>query len=189
MSEDQQNTLHNLITGCLKNDRKSQRSLYQHFYSYGMSICLRYSNERDEAVELLNVAFMKIFTNLNKFDITMPFKPWFRRILINTCINNFNKNKHVHNVELDNVQGHFDQEDILSTISYNEIVDLIRKLSPGYRTVFNLYVIEGYKHEEVAKMLGISIGTSKSNLSKAKKHMQMILKDYFNEDYEKIRRR
>ena len=76
-------------------------------------------------------------------------------------------------------------EDILSHISYNEILELIRKLSPGYRTVFNLYVIEGYKHEEIAAMLNISVGTSKSNLAKAKKNMRIILKEYFLEDYER----
>jgi len=76
-------------------------------------------------------------------------------------------------------------EDILSHITYNEILELIRKLSPGYRTVFNLYVIEGYKHEEIAAMLNISVGTSKSNLAKAKKNMRIILKEYFLEDYER----
>ncbi len=87
--------------------------------------------------------------------------------------------------ELHEEQIHSSGEDILSHISYNEILGLIRKLSPGYRTVFNLYVIEGYKHEEIAAMLNISVGTSKSNLAKAKKNMRIILKEYFLEDYER----
>lgn len=183
MSKDLQPFLYNLFKGCLKNDRKSQRILYQHFYGYGLSICLRYSENRDEAVELLNEAFMKIFTNLKKFDSSKSFKPWFRKILINTCINNFKKKKIAFKVELDEVNDYSTPDEILSGISYEEILDMIRKLSPAYRTVFNLFVIEGFKHEEIAEMLGISIGTSKSNLSKAKKNMRVILKEYFLEDY------
>ena len=187
MSQDQQSLLVDLLKGCLKNDRKSQRNLYEHFYSYGLSVCLRYSDSRDEAVELLNEAFMKIFTNLKKFNLSKPFKPWFRRILINTCINNFRKKKLDFNTELYEASSQQTPEDILSGISYDEIVEMIRKLSPAYRAVFNLYVIEGYKHEEIAEMLNISVGTSKSNLSKAKKHMQLILKEYFHEDYERTK--
>ena len=187
MNKDSQHFLYNLLKGCLKNDRKCQRSLYEHFYSYGMSISLRYSDNREEAVELLNEAFMKAFTNLKKFDLTKPFKPWFRTILINTCINNFKKKKSSISMELDEAKNHSTPDEILSGISYREILDMIRKLSPAYRTAFNLYVIEGYKHEEIAGMLNISVGASKSNLFKAKKHMQWILKDYFMEDNERIR--
>lgn len=189
MNKVHQSFPYDLLKGCLKNDRKSQRNLYRHFYSYGMSICLRYSENRDEAVELLNEAFMKIFTNLKGFDFSKPFKPWFRKILINTCINNFKKKKIIFASELDEAKNHSGPDEILSGISYQEILVMIRKLTPSYRTVFNLYVIEGYKHEEIATMLDISVGTSKSNLSKAKKNLQLILKDYFKEDYEPIRQR
>jgi RNA polymerase sigma-70 factor (ECF subfamily) len=152
-----------------------------------MSICLRYSDDRDEAVELLNESFMKIFKNIKKFDLTMPFKPWLRRILINTCINNFKKKKLNFTERLEAANEYQDSEDILSGISYQEILDMIRQLSPAYRAVFNLHVIEGYKHEEIAEMLNISVGTSKSNLSKAKKNLQLILKDYFKVDYDRIK--
>ena len=128
---------------------------------------------------------MKIFKNLNKFDLQKPFKPWFRRVLINTCINNFRKKKIDFTVELDKANNQEVSNDILSSISYLEILEMIRKLSPAYRAVFNLHVIEGYKHEEIAEMLTISTGTSKSNLSKAKKHLRLILKEYFEEDYER----
>jgi RNA polymerase sigma-70 factor (ECF subfamily) len=176
--------LRNLIKGCLKNDRKSQRNLYRHFYGYGLSICLRYSDDRDEAVELLNEAFMKTFINLKKFDLSKPFTPWFRKILINTCINNFRKKKIEFTSQLEEKDNNYSSEDILSGISYQEILDMIRKLSPAYRAVFNLYVIEGYKHQEIAEMLNISTGTSKSNLAKAKKNMRIILREFFQEDYE-----
>ena len=125
---------------------------------------------------------MKIFSNLEKFDLSKPFKPWLRKVLINTCINNFRKKKIRVTEELNESINYSAGDEVLSGISYKEILEMIRKLSPAYRTVFNLYVIEGYKHEEIANMLDISIGTSKSNLSKAKKNMQLILKDYFLED-------
>jgi RNA polymerase sigma-70 factor (ECF subfamily) len=152
-----------------------------------MSICLRYADDRDEAAEILNEAFMKIFKNLNSFDFTKPFKPWLRKILINTCINNYHKKKIHFGEDIDAAHGISDAEEILSGITYQEILDMIRKLSPAYRAVFNLHVIEGYKHEEIAEMLKISVGASKSNLSKAKKNLQQILKEYFKEDYDRIK--
>ena len=176
-----------LLKGCLRNDRKSQRNLYQDFYGYGLSICLRYADDRDEAVELLNESFMKIFKNLKKFDLDKPFKPWLRTIIINTCIKNFRKKKLDFTTELDESKDHSGAEEILSGISYQEILDMIRMLSPAYRAVFNLYVIEGYKHEEIAEMLNISVGTSKSNLSKAKGNLRVILKAYFQGDYERTK--
>ena len=179
-------SLSNLLKGCQKNDRKSQRSLYEHFYGYAMSICLRYADTRDEAVELLNESFMKIFKSIANFDITRPFSPWLRKILINTCINHFRKKKMDFSDEYDAGNNLADGEDILSGISYQEILDIIRQLSPAYRAVFNLHVIEGYKHEEIAEMLHISVGASKSNLSKAKKNLQHLLKDYFKVEYGRI---
>jgi len=184
---DQQSILQNMIKGCLKNDRISQRNLYQHFYGYGLSICLRYSDDRNEAVELLNESFMKVFMNLEKFNLTKPFTPWLRKILVNTCINNFRKKKIEFVYELDESHKSTTSDQILSGITYQEILEMIRKLSPAYRAVFNLYVIEGYKHEEISEMLNISIGTSKSNLTKAKKNMRIILKDYFEVDYEQTK--
>jgi len=175
------------LKGCQKNDRKSQKNLYEHFYGYAMSICLRYSDDRDEAVEILNESFMKIFKNLKKFDLTRPFKPWLRRILINTCINNYRKKKINFTEDLELAKNYSDSEEILSEISYQEILEMIRQLSPAYRTVFNLHIIEGYKHEEIAEMLNISVGASKSNLSKAKKNLQQILKEYFKADYDRIK--
>ncbi len=130
---------------------------------------------------------MKVFKNLGKFDFTRPFKPWFRKILINACINNFKKKNIRFTEDVEVVANNSDTESILSKIAYNEILEMIRKLSPAYRAVFNLYFMEGYKHEEIAEILGISVGTSKSNLAKARKNLQEILKLYFKEDYERIR--
>lgn len=147
------------------------------YYAYGMSITLRYADSREEAVTILNDAFMKIFSNIAQYDTERPFKPWLRRIIINTAINYYHKHKRsLQREELENVESEIARDEtIISKISYQEIIDLIQQLSPTYRTVFNLHVIEGFQHKEIAEMLGIAEGTSKSNLSKAKKNLQAIL--------------
>jgi len=151
------------------------------FYAYGMSITLRYAESRDEAANILNDAFMKVFSNIKKYNRDRPFKPWFRRIVINTAINQYHKTKkHRQLEELDlSNNGVQKEEQIISGISYDEIIEMVQQLSPAYRTVFNLYVIEGFKHREIADMLDIAVGTSKSNLAKAKRNLQSILEKNF----------
>lgn len=149
------------------------------FYGYGMSIALRYADSRDEGVDILNDAFMKVFNNIRKYDISRPFKPWLRRIIINTAINHYHNNKkHLLKTDIAALENDIaEDESIISGISYREIIDMMQELTPGYRAVFNLYVIEEFTHEEIADMLGISIGTSKSNLAKAKKNLRTILEN------------
>jgi RNA polymerase sigma-70 factor (ECF subfamily) len=169
-------TLQTLITGCLKGDRKSQEKLYQRFYAYGMSVCLRYTVKEEEAIEVLNDSFMKVFTKLDSYDTEKAFQSWFRRILINTAINYYHKHdKHHHHQPLE-VQHHLvNEQGILSQLSYEEIIRLVQHLTPVYRTVFNLYVIDGYTHEEIAEALQISVGSSKSNLSRARANLRVML--------------
>lgn len=172
------------MEGCRQFDRKSQELLYVEFYSYGMSICLRYADTREEAAEILNDGFMKIFTNIKKFDFSRPFKPWLRKIMINMSINQYRKKQRsIQAEELENVKNDAEADNILSNISYYEIIELLKKLPPSYRTVFNLHVIEGYKHEEIAALLGISVGASKSALFKAKEQLKKILNDFFESNY------
>lgn len=151
------------------------------FYAYGMSITLRYADSRAQAAEILNDAFMKVFTNIEKYDSNRPFKPWLRRIIVNTAINHYHKHqKDRELVDLELAENNTGtKEEVLSGISYDEIIEMVQQLSPAYRTVFNLYVIEGFKHKEIADMLDIAIGTSKSNLSKAKKNLQSIVEKNF----------
>lgn len=182
--QEQEDHIRHLLKGCLRNQRESQKLLYQHFYGYGMSICLRYAGNRDDASAILNDGFMKIFENLKKFDLSKPFKPWLRKILINTAIDHYHrKQKMIQTESVENAGNQSDTEKILSGISYQEVVTLIQKLPPAYRTVFNLHVIEGYSHEEIAGMLNIAVGTSKSNLFKAKEQLKIILADFFESDY------
>lgn len=173
-----------ILKGCRKNDRGSQKLLYERFYGYAMSICLRYADNRDEASAILNDGFMKIFSGMKQFDLSRPLKPWLRKIMVNTAINHYReKQRQVHAEEMEQAERESEVENIISGISYQEIIEMLQKLPPAYRTVFNLYAIEGYKHEEIAKMLSITVGTSKSNLFKAKEHLRKILNEFFEADY------
>lgn len=147
------------------------------YYAYGMSITLRYADSRNEAVTILNEAFMKVFDNIKKYKLSRPFKPWFRRIVINTAINHYHKTKKEKERPVIDLQENslIDEENIISGISYSEMIEMVQLLSPAYRTVFNLYVIEGFTHKEIAEQLDIAEGTSKSNLAKAKKNLRAIL--------------
>lgn len=164
------------IEGCKKQNRKDQQQLYRLFYAYGMSICFRYAKDENEALLILNDGFLKVFNNLKKFDPERDFKPWFRKILINTAINFVKKQQKFKTTTfMDEEANITTSEDILSRISYTELIAMVQSLSTAYRTVFNMYVIDGFKHEEIAHELGISVGTSKSNLSKARTKLQEVL--------------
>jgi len=171
------------IRGCTLNSRESQKKIYSSFYGYAMSICHRYANQDEDATEILNDGFLKVFIEIYRFkpaysDTVSSFKGWLRKIMIYTAIDHFRKN-HRHKLmgELNETYMHVPvaQEDAIDKISYEEIIAAIKYLTPGYRTVFNLFVIEGFSHDEIANELGISAGTSKSNLAKARKQLQKIL--------------
>ena len=171
------------IERCALNNRESQKKLYSSFYGYAMAVCDRYTNSQDDAVEILNDGFLKIFKEIHRYkpaytDVVSSFKGWLRKIMVYTAIDHFRKNyKHQFTTELDNgiIQVSSGGEDALDRISYEEIIRSIQDLTPGYRAVFNLFVIEGFSHEEISDQLGISIGTSKSNLAKARRQLQKIL--------------
>ena len=183
--------LDNIIKGCKKGLRNSQKTLYEDFFGYAMSICLRYASNEDLAIEICNDGFMKIFQKINKYDPKKSFKGWVRKIMINTSIDHYRKNKKFNqSFGVDYIQDIPDidvetKEDIISKISYEEIIKLVQKLSPTYKTVFNLYVIDGFTHEEIAKRLKISVGASKSNLSRARENLRRMLQNTFNRDHAK----
>lgn len=148
-----------------------------------MSICDRYTNNQDDAFEILNDGYLKIFREIHRYepsysDAIASFKGWLKKIMVYTAIDHFRKQrKHEVVGELDNAIIHLpaDSSDACDKISYEEIIRCIQHLSPAYRTVLNLFIIEGFSHEDIARQLGISIGTSKSNLAKARKQLQKIL--------------
>lgn len=153
--------------------------LYELYYSYAMSVCLRYSRSREESREILNDGFMKVFTRLGLRDAKSSFKSWLRKIMVNSAIDHYRKNSKHYNAEepeesiawVPSLQG-----DAIGNLSHIELIGMIQQLPPGYRAVFNLYVIDGYTHEEIASQLDISVGTSKSNLFKAREYLKAVLK-------------
>jgi RNA polymerase sigma-70 factor (ECF subfamily) len=150
-----------------------------------MSVCDRYANRDDDAIEILNDGFLKIFREIHHYkpaysDVISSFKGWLRKIMVYTAIDHFRKHhKHQDVAELDTAVLHMPAhtENVHDKMSYDEIIHFIQHLSPAYRTVLNLFIIEGLSHEEIANRLQISIGTSKSNLSKARKQLQKILNE------------
>jgi len=170
-----------LIEGCLTGNRGSQRKLYEHFYGYGMSICLRYGKNKIEAEEIFNDAFLRIFYNLDKYDTAFPFKPWLRKILVNTAIDYHRKFlKHQVIISSDKAEFLANQQAVSPPASQEEeVLPIIQQLTPQYRIVFNLYVMEGYKHHEIAELLDISVGTSKSNLARAKNKLRTLWQEYY----------
>lgn len=138
-----------------------------------MAICRRYALNNDDAAEVLNDGFLKVFTHIDKYDPAKPFKPWIARIITNTAIDHYRTNLKFS--DHDDVNDHEDighAATIYEQLAYKDLLILVQKLSPAYRTVFNLYAIDGYSHEEIAGLLKISTGTSKSNLFKARQQLR-----------------
>lgn len=158
-----------LIQGCKRNDRESQRLLHKHYYSYAMSICVRYCRTVEEAKEVVNDGFLKVFLRIDQYKVSTSFNGWIRRIMINTCIDLYRKEvKHYSAYGSEAAAKVAGEENVLDELSYAELIEMVQQLSPAYRAVFNLYVLDGYTHKEIGSLLGISDGTSKSNLLKAR---------------------
>ena len=176
------------IRGCALNERASQKKIYNSFYGYAMAICDCYANNEDDAIEILNDGFLKIFKEIHRYKPAYAneinsFKGWLRKIMVYTAIDHFRKNKKHHVVgELDVAVTQPSAHEIsgLDKVSYDEIIRFIQRLSPAYRTVLSLFIIEGFSHEEIAATLHISIGASKSNLARARQHLKTI----FSHDFE-----
>ena len=170
--------LHHLIQGCIKQDRQCQKMLYKAFYGFSMSICLRYSRDRDEAAEIMNQGFFKIFTNIARFDPERPFKAWIGKIMTNTSIDHYRANLKLSYTDDLETAGHIGNDEIsTSNLNYRDLLDMVQMLPRAYRTVFNLFAIDGYSHEEIGAMLNISPGTSKSNLHKARQKLKQMILD------------
>ena len=183
MQEELDKNFDQVIQGCCRQNRNSQNNLYRLFYPYGMSICIRYVDSEARAVSLLNEGFLKVFRNINQYGPERPFKPWFRKILVNTAINHIKKQKKFkQEVAMDEAKNVHQDEDALSQIAYQELMSMVKSLSTAYRTVFNLYVIDGFKHHEISSKLGISVATSKSNLSRARAKLRELLTDRYLSD-------
>ncbi|MEN9569449.1 MAG: hypothetical protein RL172_680 [Bacteroidota bacterium] len=177
--------LSDIIQGCINASRESQKELYKRYYGFSMSICMRYCDSQDDAMELVNDGFLKVFRSLAGFvprseNIEASLMAWLKSIMVHTAIDHYRKHKNDYLVK-EIEEEHYGLQDAaanaLDAMSHKEILQLLQRLSPVYRTVFNLYVLDGYKHEEIAKKLNISTGTSKSNLAKARANIQKMLKE------------
>lgn len=177
-----------LVEACIKGERKSQQQFYQMFYGKMLASCMRYAENREEAKDILHDAFIKVFANLPEFGYKGSLEGWVKRIVTNTAIDAVRKKKNFF-VELEdnkNYDGIIDDYD--DNIEYEQfmhlkvelVMKLIQKLTPMYKAVFNLYIFEELTHKEIAERLGINIGTSKSNFSKAKRNLLRLFEDYTN---------
>ena len=165
-----------MIAGCLKEERWAQKKLYETFYGRMMAVSLRYSNNGEDAKDILNEGFIKVFRNLHKYKVGTSLNGWIRRIVINTAIDFYRKEVRHRTEDIEHAYGASSKgEDAISRYSAKEIMAVIQKLPPSYRTVFNLYAIEGYSHREISEQLGVSESTSRSSLVKARKKLKTLL--------------
>jgi RNA polymerase sigma-70 factor (ECF subfamily) len=156
-----------LLQGCIRNDASAQKGLYDKFSRKMFGVCLRYASNREEAEDLLQEGFVKVFQNLSSFNSEGSFEGWIRRIMVNTALDFIRRQKLVwsdQEIEDDQLSG----DDTMEKLGVNELLKLINALPPGFRTVFNLYAIEGYQHKEIGQLLGISENTSKSQFARAR---------------------
>lgn len=169
--------LQRLIEGCRENNRRAQHLLFKYSYSYAMSICARFTASRDEASEVLNEGFLKVFTQLDKYTSSLSFAGWMRKIMINTSIDHYRRHKRFSDRHLDmtHIKEMPEENDLISRISADELIGMIQKLPPAYRMVFTLHAVEEYTHKEIAEQLGITEGTSKSNFAKARLKLKKTL--------------
>lgn len=175
--------LKNIIEGCASGDVRAQEMLYRKFAAKMFGVCLRYSKDSTEAEDNLQEGFIKVFTNIQKFRHEGSLEGWIRRIMVNVSLEKFRRQNIMYPVEDVSVfeTPNFSDE-ILSNISANELLKLVQELSPRYRMVFNLFVMEGMSHQEISEEMKISTGTSKSNLARARD----ILKRKVNELYKVV---
>ncbi len=168
--------LSDIVKQCIENQPKAQKQLFDILSPKMYAICLRYAKSNDEAKDILQEGFIKMFKYLGQFEGKGSFEGWVKRIFINTSIESYRKaQKEATTNSLDTAENQPFESHIISNLKVDDLMKIIQKLPQGYRTVFNLFVIEGYGHEEIAKMLNVSENTSKSQLFKARQHLQAII--------------
>jgi RNA polymerase sigma-70 factor (ECF subfamily) len=181
-------TENEIINGCIQGTEKYQKMLYYQYFSKMMSVCMRYARDKEDAQDLLHEGYIKVYKNIAQFQFNGSFEGWVRRIMVNTAINHYHRNHLTRITDYiaaspDNNDEHYTPEyfiennaDAISNISAQELMQMVQCLSPAYKMAFNLYAIEGYTHKEIAEMLNVTEGTSKSNLAKARMKLQQMLK-------------
>lgn len=164
------------ISACVRKEKWAQKKLYEDHYPVMLPVCKRYSNNSDDALDILHEGFIKVFRHISKYNSGTSLSAWIRRIMINTAIDYYRKKSRKRTEDLESAFGVMSKDsDIISEMSAAEILESLQKLTFAYKAVFNLYVIEGYSHREVAEQLGITESTSRSNLVKARTKLKAIL--------------
>ena len=175
-----------LVRRCAGGDIRAQEVLYRRYFSFAMSICIRYAGDESEAMEIVNDSYMKVLDGLKGYDHSRLFKSWYGKILVNTAIDSYRKNlKNKEHISIDTITdaGENDPE-IETELSVNDILTLYRYLPANYKITFNLFEIEGYSHEEIGHMMGVTASTSRSNLARAKK----MLRELYNRHIISVRK-
>jgi RNA polymerase sigma factor (sigma-70 family) len=176
--------LHSIIQGCINNDNRCQRKLYERYYGYALKIVFRYIYRYEKATDVVNDGFVKIFRSFKTFEceekenIEKIWMGWVKRIMINTAIDELRRSNMMPEIgslpdHIWELQDRSQQADRI--VLYKELICQVKKLPPSYRLAFNMYVIDGFSHQEIAEKLGISIGTSKSNLAKARIQLKKFI--------------
>jgi len=178
-----------IVEGCVKNDREYQQILYKQTFTKMLGTCLRYSSDYEEAMDYVQEGYIKVFDKIGSYQPTGSLVAWIKRIIVNNLIDSLRKKSKFQYSDMDEMQIEDDNDssEELERIAAKEqnasrIVELLQELSPVYRTVFNMYVVEELSHTEIAERLGISVGTSKSNLAKAKMRLKQMFINKYGED-------
>lgn len=163
------NSLTEVVEECLKGKESAMKKFYEYFQGYALSVCMSYCENRDDALEIMNDGFLKVFKSLDKVENIERIKPWLRRIMINGAIDHFRKNIKTQTIQLpeNSIEPNFGDESVYAKLSSEDIMLAVQSLPTNYRLVFNLYAIEGYSHKEIGEMLKMAESTSRANLSLA----------------------
>ncbi|WP_338874826.1 sigma-70 family RNA polymerase sigma factor [Spirosoma sp. SC4-14] len=165
-----------ILDGCRHQKPAAQKQLFEAYYSFGVNICLRYADSREEAEEMFDDGFLRVLNKIAYYDPEQPFDAWFRTVMVHSAIDHYRRYK-VKQVftDIDELYDVGESDNLLDRLAADEILAVVQQLPPAYRTVFSLYVVDGYSHPEIAQMLGIHEGTSRSNLAKARQKLQELL--------------
>lgn len=172
------NSLMEVVENCLKGNESAMKKFYEHFHGFALSVCMSYCENRDDALEIMNDGFLKVFKNLDKVENIERIKPWLRRIMINVAIDHFRKNVRKQSTQIsDNIADqNYGDASVYAKLSSEDIMKAVQSLPTNYRLVFNLYAVEGYSHKEIGEMLQMAESTSRANLSLANGMLREKLK-------------
>jgi len=171
-----------LISRCSEKNVRAQELLYRRYFSFAMSVAIRYTCDEGEAMEIVNDSFMKVLEKTGEFDSTRPFRSWYGRIIVNSAIDTYRKNaKHSSHLQISEIEATEEQEpEIDASLTAGDILQMFSQLPEQFRVTFNLFEIEGYSHNEIGQMLGITASSSRSNLTRAKKMLRELYNKNFN---------